>query len=129
MSSREVRPSNMLCQSLSTDGNPNRLYSPTLSSITQYSLPSATRSPRPTICIYLANDSVGLANCMNSTSGQSKPSENKSTLTSTSISSEVFEAEFREEESEEDLNLSISSCRSASGVLLEIATALMPFSR
>ena len=36
---------------------------------------------------------------------------------------------FMEEESEEDLNLSISSCRSASGVLLEIATALMPFSR
>ena len=31
---------------------------------------------------------------MNSTSGQSKPSENKSTLTNTSISSEV---EFREE--------------------------------
>ena len=78
-----TRPSNMACQSLSSDGSPNKRYSPTLSNIKQYFLPSNTRMPRPTCCRYFANDSVGLANWINSTSGQSKPSPNKSTLTNT----------------------------------------------
>lgn len=78
-----TRPSNMACQSLSSDGRPNKRYSPTLSNIKQYFLPSNTRMPRPTCCRYFANDSVGLANWINSTSGQSKPSPNKSTLTNT----------------------------------------------
>ena len=78
-----TRPSNMACQSLSSDGSPNKRYSPTLSNIRQYFLPSNTRMPRPTCCRYFANDSVGLANWINSTSGQSKPSPNKSTLTNT----------------------------------------------
>ena len=78
-----TRPSNMACQSLSSDGSPNKRYSPTLSNIKQYFLPSNTRMPRPTCCRYFANDSVGLANWINSTSGLSKPSPNKSTFTNT----------------------------------------------
>ena len=70
-------------QFLSPEGNPNLLYSPTLSIIVQHSFPSCALNPRPTICRYLANERVGRAICMNSTSGQSNPSENKSTLTST----------------------------------------------
>ena len=53
--------------------------------ITQFFFPLATRSPRPTICRYLASDNVGRANCTNSTSGQSNPSENISTFTNTCI--------------------------------------------
>ena len=49
----------------------------------QHALPLCALNPRPTICRYFASDSVGLAICINSTSGQSNPSENKSTLTST----------------------------------------------
>ena len=51
--------------------------------IVQHALPLCALNPRPTICRYFASDSVGLAICINSTSGQSNPSENKSTLTST----------------------------------------------
>ena len=47
--------------------------------------PLATRNPRPTICRYLASDNVGRANCTNSTSGQSNPSEKMSTFTNTCI--------------------------------------------
>ena len=38
-----------------------------------------------TFCKYLASDNVGRANCTNSTSGQSNPSENMSTFTNTCI--------------------------------------------
>src|SRR5574344_1894753 len=51
--------------------------------IVQHALPLCALNPRPTICRYFASDSVGLVICINSTSGQSNPSENKSTLTST----------------------------------------------
>lgn len=64
---------------------PEMRYSPTLSISIHASLPSDLRNPRPTCCKYLASDKVGRASCTNSTSGQSNPSLNTSTFTSTSI--------------------------------------------
>ena len=120
----------MACQSLSSDGRPNKRYSPILSNIKQYFLPSNTRIPRPTCCRYFANDSVGLANWINSTSGQSKPSPNKSTFTNTCMLAfcfkETLQGLLQESPTLVSLNLSMIACLSSSDVLLLIATAFMP---
>ena len=81
-------PKKDISQSLSAEGSPKRRYSPTLSRMVQQVFPGQGRRPRPTICKYLANDNVGRASCTNSTSGQSKPSEKRSTLTSTCMTPE-----------------------------------------
>lgn len=80
-----IRPRNIASQFHRCVGSPKMRYSPTLSISIHASLPSDLRNPRPTCCKYLASDKVGRASCTNSTSGQSNPSLNTSTFTSTSI--------------------------------------------
>ena len=76
-------PRNIPCQSRPAVGSPMERYSPTWSRTMTLSLPPLTLIPRPTCCRNRASDRVGRASCMNSTSGQSNPSENILTLTST----------------------------------------------
>ena len=110
--SPSIRPSNIASQSRSRTGRPNIRCNPTLSISIQDSLSPDFRNPLPTCCKYFASESVGRASCTNSTSGQSKPSEKISTLTSTLILP--------------CLKPSTSSLRSEAGVLLSIATADTP---
>ena len=107
-----IRPSNIAAQSWFRAGRPKMRYRPTLSISIQDALSADLLSPRPTCCRYFARESVGRASCTNSTSGQSKPSEKISTLTSTF----TFPR----------LKSSTSSRRSEAGVLLSIATASSP---
>ena len=78
--------------------------------ISALTLPS--RIPRPTCCRYFESDSVGRANCMNSTSGKSAPSERMSTFTTTSISPSRYSCTSRS--------------RSAVGVLASIQQQFTP---
>ena len=63
-----------------SSGRPKRPYIPTLSRM-RHCLSPFLRRPRPTCWIYFTKERVGRANWTNSRSGQSKPSENISTLT------------------------------------------------
>lgn len=81
----ELSPIKYKFQSLLESGRPNSLLEPTLSRMMQFDLPIVGRSPLPTCCKYFTRDFVGLANWINSISGQSNPSEKISTLTIISI--------------------------------------------
>ena len=67
-------------QSRLASGSPNSRYEPTLSRIMHLPFPLTGLSPLPTCCKYFTSDLVGRASCINSISGQSKPSENISTF-------------------------------------------------